>query len=104
MAASVCHAGFCVPEAAADKDSFCDKLNGAWLQQQQAGSMQELGAAVVSAAVKVQQELEGAATGGNRRFLQDQVNTLNLATAPPPLFNITVPAVSSPQLATAPTP
>lgn len=93
-AATVCHAGFCVPEAAVDKDSFCDRLNGTGVEQQDT-RLWTLGAVQISAAAKVQQEQQ-AGKGGNRRRLQEpaaQTNTLNFASAPAPTFNITVPAV-----------
>ena len=84
-----------MPEAAADKHSFCDRLRGAGVDQQAADSMQTLGAAVVSAATKLQQELGSAAAAGNRRFLQDQINTINFSPAPAPQYNVTVPVVSA---------
>ena len=88
-----------MPEAVAEKDGFCDKLAGAWIEQQkqeQVGSMQVLGAAMASAAVKMQQELDSSKAGSNRRFLQDQTNTLNFSPAPAPMYNVTVPVVRAP--------
>ncbi|CAL8464871.1 g4406 [Coccomyxa elongata] len=98
MAATVCHAGVCVPEAAAEKDSFCGRLAGALEEpqkQEQVGSMQVLGAAVASAAMKMQQELDSSKAGSNRRFLQDQTNTINFSPAPAPMYNVTVPVVGT---------
>lgn len=99
MAATVCHAGVCVPEAAEEKDSFCDRLAGALVEpqkQEQVGSMQVLGAAVASAAMKMQQELDSSKAGSKRRSLQDQTNTINFSPAPAPMYNVTVPVVGIP--------
>ncbi len=91
-ARTVCHAGVCVPEAAEQKDSFCDRLRGLVAQPAQL-LQQELGAAGQQQGNNMQEQGEVQV---ERRALQEQMQTLQLAPAPAPMMNITVPAVRHP--------
>ena len=67
IAETACHSGVCVPEAAEERDSFCDRLQGRLAAQPQAETLQQVVLRKGSAAGQAQQGSQE-----QRRLLQEQ--------------------------------